>query len=805
MQFLCETREKQKLECFNLGMLTVSNTYKDTSSQGVLKMLGITTSMTRKRKATGKTVSSKEIPGFSKWIASEVYIEDRIVESTLETLSLNMIENIDWMNNAMDDILYIGTADFEDLDNEESGKVGIAERDEKIDENDKGIQNRKENDNGDENIKGNENDNKKDIEKKDRILNEHENENGNQNENKNTNNNGEKDVNGYQHDSSMKNDNGNQKADVQSNISPVQPEGNSFLLLKSPRRYRSPSSPIKESNRRQIEIIKNTTTLLVEQEHDIQATEYADGSNDSFDMIRNDIRKSFAAKQKILELKTSPYKPDTKTSPSKNEKKSPEEEIKELSRLIDHASDGIFSDESDDTTLNLKTLEKIELSQVKKKSSNGYKSPIKFSEMPMLEPLTLGSTRKKSIIKKTSLPRLKSRPSGATPSHGMVFEERRLDDKRKSLRKSISDRKSLTLQLKPLPKDTFMSANTSTDEPTIKLNRNFTKKVKQEREKHEKERYERVLMEKEKREKKRKEEEENERERERKKTIKEEKEKENKNPYKTPTQSTKTNSEKNDLISRLMQPTESSRRKSRHSTIGSPNKSAKTSTKTTPRHAVSKLDSTSAVKLNAPVLVPTAAATMPSLLPALDLGNERRSPLKKQQLPLTKRSLKSSTDFDQYKNRPLDGDVELGGMLYHHRKNNSNVGGSRIPVLKKSHLVSNTIKPIIKTTDTATSTNILPDDIPMLASENEDEGPETSHYVPSGDDGEWFSEKNLQRQLYIQRGVNPESVFGKPAKFECETVFGRKYGPNVNFDWSMYRPPTTEERAAYMKSMRYGL
>ncbi|CAI8510721.1 unnamed protein product [Pichia kudriavzevii] len=156
----------------------------------------------------------------------------------------------------------------------------------------------------------------------------------------------------------MKNDNGNQKADVQSNISPVQPEGNSFLLLKSPRRYRSPSSPIKESNRRQIEIIKNTTTLLVEQEHDIQATEYADGSNDSFDMIRNDIRKSFAAKQKILELKTSPYKPDTKTSPSKNEKKSPEEEIKELSRLIDHASDGIFSDESDDTTLNLKTLEK---------------------------------------------------------------------------------------------------------------------------------------------------------------------------------------------------------------------------------------------------------------------------------------------------------------------------------------------------------------------------------------------------------------------------------------------------------------
>lgn len=143
MQFLCETREKQKLECFNLGMLTVSNTYKDTSSQGFLKMLGITTSMTRKRKATGKTVSSKEIPGFSKWIASEVYIEDRIVESTLETLSLNMIENIDWMNNAMDDILYIGTADFEDLDNEESGKVGIAERDEKIDENDKGIQNRK--------------------------------------------------------------------------------------------------------------------------------------------------------------------------------------------------------------------------------------------------------------------------------------------------------------------------------------------------------------------------------------------------------------------------------------------------------------------------------------------------------------------------------------------------------------------------------------------------------------------------------------------------------------------------------------
>ncbi|CAI8510720.1 unnamed protein product [Pichia kudriavzevii] len=129
-------------------------------------MLGITTSMTRKRKATGKTVSSKEIPGFSKWIASEVYIEDRIVESTLETLSLNMIENIDWMNNAMDDILYIGTADFEDLDNEESGKVEIAERDEKIDENDKGIQNRKENDNGDENIKGNENDNKKDIEKK---------------------------------------------------------------------------------------------------------------------------------------------------------------------------------------------------------------------------------------------------------------------------------------------------------------------------------------------------------------------------------------------------------------------------------------------------------------------------------------------------------------------------------------------------------------------------------------------------------------------------------------------------------------
>lgn len=615
-------------------------------------MLGLKAAARRKNRSQ---LSPKDIPGFSKWITSEVYIEDKIAESSLESLALNMMKNIEWINEAMNDIN--DTVVSEDDDHEE-------------------------------------------------ILN-----------------------------------------DIV-----LQTNDNSLLLLKSPKRIiDESSSPLKEVRKREIEVIKNTTTLVLDnamvEEPRVVSNNVVD---DSFELIKRDIRKSFASKQKAAEV------PPSNIQISKM--KTAEDEIKELSRLLDNVSDANSSD--GDLTIEFDKLEKIELSQIKKKPAviTEYKSPIKFSEMPMIEPLTLGSSRKKSMKKSIAPKRKRSTatlsttntttiPAKATTSsttttktsrnttattiitptpkkHTTVFTENASKDNL-SLNKSF--------QLKPLPNDIFAAGNTSLDEPTIKLDRNFVKSMKHD-----------VIND------------------------------ENSNSVTNTKRNSNSRSNiNNSLISRLMQPTEASRRKSR---ISSPNKSAKVSLKSSPQRShVQEIEKAirkqphSFVELKAPI--ETIKATT--------------SPIKKQ-IPLSKRSLKSNINYDElYSSKDIENDIKPG-LLYQDRIRNT---------------TENSKIPIINVSDRKKLQNIRKSN-PRL---NQQISKEQSKVKtePIGISEDWSSDKNILKQMELQKHINPFNIFGEIPVFDCESVFKRKYATEMKIEWAKQDVLSREEQEQYEKSMGY--
>lgn len=192
-------------------------------------------------------------------------------------------------------------------------------------------------------------------------------------------------------------------------------------LLQSPVKDKS---PIRELRQREVEVIRETTSLMTDKTGEME-TDF----NDSFELISRDIRRSYAAKQRES-IKTA------------------EDEIKELSKLIDGDA-GLFTDEEDEGVVpdeDVDVFDKIEVAQVHKIKTV---SPIKFSEMPRIEPLTLRKKKKKVIEKVVD----------KVSERGKV---KRVDSKREETE----------LKLNPLPNTFFTRVgDTSIDEPTIKVKR----------------------------------------------------------------------------------------------------------------------------------------------------------------------------------------------------------------------------------------------------------------------------------------------------------------------------------------------
>ncbi|GAV29147.1 hypothetical protein PMKS-002627 [Pichia membranifaciens] len=766
-------------------------------------MLGLKAASTRhKGRRPDDTAKPKDIPGFSKWITSEVYIEDKIAESSLEQLAMNMIENIEWINEAIHDVT--------------SNVTGISLSDEEVDE-----------------------EVKTDLENKDFNDEDHHSENS------------DKDQHGRKE--------GKRSEDIL-----LRTADNSILLLKSPRRIREQkSSPIQQIRRREIELIKDTTALILDsKDHDTSVRnaerketimrreveikmEEADAMDepmlnleDSFELISRDIRKSFAAKQKttamqehgaekqeahgkeeVFEYDEEPYKDicrdaavtnaaNTKSSlkksssaePLPNPKmKSPEDEIKELSRLIDGVNDDLLSDaEDEDLSIELDKLEKIELSQLKRKPTlQEYKSPIKFSEMPMIEPLTLESSRKKSMRKTLDQQKqlLSARKSNSHRSSNTqmttIFDE----DVGKRRRESHN------FQLNPLPNEMFSVGNTSVDEPTIKLDRNFTKSFQT-----------------------------------------------GKSPENSLKRVQSTESGKHDFISRLMQPTEAGKQRIRESSF-SPKKAQKTSIKSSPkvgsqitppaRDEDEDLRHKSEKKMREVSMVPSALKILEAPKEASDIARST-SPIKRQ-VPLTKKSLKSSANYEQlYGGKKLEGDADVAsGRFYQETLGLSKkrvVGDSKIPTassiserrrLKSMSKGSSRLnyqteptgstknaKALEHTKDTRKGAtggnenkNILPDVIPCIPSENEaadderDERDLDAGRSSAGAGDDWTSEKSILRQLKLQLKTNPGPIFGPISAVDCDKLFGKKFGPGMNITWDSKDRLGATETDAYERAM----
>jgi hypothetical protein len=804
-------------------------------------MLGITATLRQREKAQsftqargrapgGVTVRPQDVPGFAKWIAAEVYIEDTMAESALETLSLKMVENIEWINEAVADVMSNTGKLVEepveaqrDEEQNEEGKLNEEERNDTLGEGDHHMP---------------------DI----------------------------------------------PDASPQDEDILLETTSNSFLLLKSPRKIRNhSSSPIKEARKREFEILKNTTTMILEMDDNRRALQgdttsitgdaklLDDDREDSFELISKGIRKSYAAKQnpavphpKERELKTAAVE-DAQVVSSAREKtpskfidnpklRRAEEEIKELSRLIEGVDVGLSSeDDEGNLTIEIERLEKIELAGRSRSRTFGevqtdneldsvekdHKPPIKFSEMPMIEPLTIGSTRKKSLKKSlvgrkrsrvapqsSNLPQLQHHEQSQTQnqnrssvdprssiaqrslSHSVpflparsptptlppsklpkpvgtgivkkpfgtptVFREKRYgEENAKSRRRSI--------HLNPLPND-FAAANISVEEPTIKLDRNLIRHEYQQQQHLQNQRRPPHMQEKE----------------------------------------PENGDSKSDFISRLMQPTQASRQKSVKSplsrktsmhgtgtsTASTPYKSSKTSRKTTPgKHP--KVKQESELDFEHVHKIPAKEHTTISIATTTVKGS----------MPLTRKSLKSAVDYRSlyedngglertpeilFKDKLQDGNdrkstVVAGGYksnipVLGKGKSNGIVHGhvSQKPVKKEiekekekekeknrkvEQILPNSISPLQAASPDYCGLDILLPPISKPTKGGDKVGSDSDDDdVVDSEENAWYSEKNLRRQLERQRNTDPVTVFGQVRPIDPQALFGSR-GVGLSVEW----------------------
>ncbi|VEU21692.1 DEKNAAC102743 [Brettanomyces naardenensis] len=448
-----------------------------------------------------------------------------------------------------------------------------------------------------------------------------------------------------------------------------------------------------------------------------------------------------------------------------------EAQIKEISHLIEEDSDELLlSDLGDD--LGLGKLEKIELSDIRVplKDDSGSssklpnvnssttplapKSPIKFAELPSREPLTVRSTRKKSIrrSRRSTVNHKHKEAEASSPTERLQKRIRKpVSTSRKSLKKpgdatspspfregvkmttpsagSSMFRKNFRLDLPPF---VYQSpVNQDSDEPTIKLNRSLKSQD--------------AL------------------------------------PTTTPQR-------KDDLLTRLMAPTASSAKKARRSSaeFGSPVKAS----------------------LGGPSLQPITQKG-PSKSPikrAADKVHDER--LKR--IPLTEKSLKPPADSELFKKTKLSVSPSTKEMI--HRKLEKRKGEQQERVkrqkiieeriaLKRLHEDNPRLNgTLFKDKAGDTSTKIKKEPVEEIPSEvNSPEREETKSLAT------WASSAELEKQLKRQETVNPSSIFGQVLKIDCNEIFGKKYFSNLNVNWQDSDKLGQREMDSYNRQMGWSV
>lgn len=487
---------------------------------------------------------------------------------------------------------------------------------------------------------------------------------------------------------------------------------------------------------------------------------------------------------------------------------SPEKEVEEISRLIENR-DNVVDDKSDlsafeeDLSIDIGPLEKIdiqtrksELLSILPNNNDITKSPIKFHEIPTREPIVLDSNRKsirKSVVsvatRMNSQSNVKQLSTNVTTN---MFETPKPVTAKKKIPSDIEedsvfidksntkiDRNNYQLHLPP---GRFVSSgqDTSQDEPTIKINRKIRKPT--------------VNI----------------------NTL------ENKTPVQTREKLTFTKSlphmniplvesspqvrqspiNSKDFIDRLMKPTQSSMKRQRESPLklmhgSTPSKKVHTG------HLNENEDSPTTVLVplkgdDSPNIRPKATGTAFMRSQSLGSGLSPKKP--KRSVPLTMKPLKSNEGLRKSSGTSTIQVSPPRKMLIH-SMNKVGIGlVGAFPKKQRSEKVVTLKKPTVSVIAAEPSITIgtktvitKPEQLPDI-----DSGAEDEEAVCLAD---WGGRELLRGQLRAQSKTNPVEVFGGLETVDCDAIFGQRYSLGMNIRWREGDLLSARELASYERVM----
>lgn len=693
-------------------------------------------------------VAPREIPGFSKWIASEMYTESRLVELTLDKLALVMEESERELNERLD--LIVDTV-MEEVTEDEQSQV----------END-----------ADSVVSGDD----KEVSLNDTV--------------------GINDV-GLttlllKSPSKAKRSSSPQREIQEMRLELINATTN--LLISSPKAHK-------------LNTVDTVTDTVADTDGEIDIDDRLKKSaNDSFEAISRQIRKSFVNKTRpkssesptfshTVTGETESTDPNLGEAPApegsiigSKEATSPEKEVAEISRLIENAESGLdnqsdVSDFENDLSIDIGPLEKIDI-QVRKSEGPASgaditRSPIKFYEIPTREPIVVDSIQKSArksgasvATRMNSLPNALN-PSTMTPSNANQTSKRMqqhittpAEEESVFIDKSSTkiDRHNYQLHLPP---GRFASSaqETSPDEPTIRINRKVRRPQEAKPTTPVQRRGNLTAT----------------------KSL----------PHmniplvESSPQLRQTPVSSKHLVERLMKPTQSSLKRQRES----PTKSDLVNSSTLSRKERENVDSPTTV------LVPLkdhSTIEPISIVRSQSLGSGLSPQKSKRSIPLTMKPLKSTDGIRKSSGTSTKLTPPRKLLIHSMNKVGVEMPGTSSNKRRTERVVS-LKKPSIPTAisggpPAGTKTTIVtPDDLPEIESGAEDE-----EAVCLSD---WGARDRLRSQLRAQSKTNPVDVFGTLESVNCETIFGQRYSTRMNIQWREGDALSARELASYERVM----
>lgn len=482
---------------------------------------------------------------------------------------------------------------------------------------------------------------------------------------------------------------------------------------------------------------------------------------------------------------------------------SPEKEVEEISRLIENRDIDVddksdLSAFDDDLSIDIGPLEKIDIQTRKSEllsilpaTTDVTKSPIKFHEIPTREPIVLDTNRKsirKSVAsvatRMNSQSSIKQPSTVATTNTGItgtgtnVYETPKPVTLMSKITKDIEedsvfiDKSNTRMDINNyqlhLPPGRFISSgqDTSQDEPTIKINR-----------------------------------------KPRKPTASDTKPLEQKTPVQTWGKLTSTKSlphmniplvesspqlrlspiNGKDLFDRLAKPTQSSLKRRRDSPLKAVH--GFTPSKRAPLHEREDSPTT--------VLVPLKSGGSPpkssSIIRSHSLGSELSIHQPKQNIPLTMKPLKSNEGLRK-SNGTSTIQMSPPRKLLIHSMNKVGAGVTG-PMTKKhrSEKVVTLKKPATVAPAITKMAITKPEELPDIDSGAEDEEAVCL--------AAWGARDVLRGQLRTQSKMNPVEVFGGLQGVDCDAIFGQRYSSGMNIHWRDGDALSARELASYERVM----